>query len=525
MKNIKYILLVTSLIAFVACNDEEDFITSEEVIDLPELTPGSLDFSNYVALGASFTAGFTDGALFEAAQENSFPNILSQQFANIGGGTFTQPFMSDNTGGLLVGTTPVGAYRLVFNGSGPERLNNFLSGLGVPVPPIGTDATVSLESNFNNVGVPGAKSFHLTFPGYGALNPYFGRFATSATATMLGEVVVQNPTFFTLSEIGGNDVLSYATSGGIGVDRTGDFDVQGYEQLDITDPTVFGQVFDGVVTQLTANGAKGAVTNVPYITDLPFFTTVPNNALKLDADTAARLTGFFQAVTGIFAQGLISQGQIPAVAQALAAQYAITFNEGENRFLIDVPVSQANPLGFRQMAEEELLLLTIDRAALAQGYGSVVLTPDILQILGVLQVGGTPTQQQAALVLAAVSGVDDKDALDSNELLSIKTATDAYNTTIRSVATANALALVDLNEILSRAAKGGVVSGNYTLTTNLVTGGLVSLDGIHLTTRGYAVMANEFMRAIDTTYGSNFEASGSFVNAADYPTNYSPTLQ
>jgi len=85
------------------------------------------------------------------------------------------------------------------------------------------DPTVNLGSSFNNVGVPGAKSFHLTFPGYGSLNPYFGRMASSASATMLGDAAGQNPTFFTLSEIGGNDVLSYATSGGIGVDQTGNF--------------------------------------------------------------------------------------------------------------------------------------------------------------------------------------------------------------------------------------------------------------------------------------------------------------
>ncbi len=34
---------------------------------------------------------------------------------------------------------------------------------------------------------------------------------------------------------------------------------------------------------------------------------------------------------------------------------------------------------------------------------------------------------------------------------------------------------------------------NYTMTTNLVTGGMISLDGIHLTARGYAMMAKEII--------------------------------
>ena len=45
---------------------------------------------------------------------------------------------------------------------------------------------------------------------------------------MLEEAVSQNPTFFTLSEMGGNDVLSYSTSGGAGVDQTGNPDVTTY---------------------------------------------------------------------------------------------------------------------------------------------------------------------------------------------------------------------------------------------------------------------------------------------------------
>ena len=77
MKNIKYVLLAVILIGFTACNEIEDVDRAEDLVVLPELTSGDADFSNYVALGASFTAGFTDNALFIAAQENSFPNQLA----------------------------------------------------------------------------------------------------------------------------------------------------------------------------------------------------------------------------------------------------------------------------------------------------------------------------------------------------------------------------------------------------------------------------------------------------------------
>jgi len=101
--------LLISILGFIACNDPEDVnrIKEEEIIVLPELTVGTADFSNYVAVGASFTSGFTDGGLFKSSQENSFPNILAQQFANAGGGVFTQPTMNDNYGGLILGGNPI----------------------------------------------------------------------------------------------------------------------------------------------------------------------------------------------------------------------------------------------------------------------------------------------------------------------------------------------------------------------------------------------------------------------------------
>jgi len=524
---IKYIWIMAAVLGFSACENDDDTSGAEEVV-LPALSAGDADFSNFVSVGASFTAGFADNGLFIASQENSFPNTIAKQFAKIGGGDFTQPLMNDNFGGLALGGNRITDPRLVFGGAGPVPLESIIG----PVT-VSTDITMNPTGPFNNLGVPGAKSFHLVAPGYGnianfpaAANPYAVRLTGSTPdARILELAAAQNPTFFTLSEIGGNDVLGYAISGGTGVSQEGNLDPSTYGPNDITDTNVFASTLNTMVTTLTANGAKGAIGNLPNITSLPFFTTVPNNALEVDAATAANLTGFFQAVVGITTQVLIQQGVPPAQAQALAAQYGITFNEGPNRFLIDVPVSATNPLGFRQMTEEELLLLTIDTGALAEGYGSVVLTPEVGQVLVILQTGGTPTPAQAALILQAVSGIDDKDALDTDELGAIATATMAYNSSIEALAMNNGLALVDLNSILEEATTSGVQFDEFSLNTSLVFGGLASLDGIHLTPRGYALMANSFLEAIDATYGSNFKASGNVAKAADFVTNFSPTLQ
>jgi lysophospholipase L1-like esterase len=119
----------------------------------------------------------------------------------------------------------------------------------------------------------------------------------------------------------------------------------------------------------------------------------------------------------------------------------------------------------------------------------------------------------------------DKWVLLPSEQQEIKDATDAFNATIQATASQAGLAFVDANLLLQQLFIGELTSGNFSPTSSLVTGGIFSLDGVHPTARGYALIANEFMRAIDATYGSNFEASGNLVDVGDYPTNYSPMLQ
>ena len=508
MKHIKYLLLSTVVLGFTACNDVEDVLEANgETVETETpiaLTAGDLDLSNYVAVGPSFTAGYTDGAVFKAGQENSYPNILSKEFAKAGGGTFTQPLVSDNIGGLLLGGTQIAEPRLFFNGATPERLG------ATPT----TEAGIILTGPFNNMGVPGAKSFHLLAPGYGNLagvplglaNPYFARMASSPNATVLGDALAQNPSFFTLSLMGGNDVLSYALSGGTGVDQTGNPDVASYGGNDITDPAAFGQIFGLMVSQLTANGAKGVVTNVPDVTKVPFFNTVPHNPVPLDAATAGVLNsaGAYGAYNAGVAAAFGYLVSVNAVTQEDAdmeiAKRTITFAEGEgnalvimDEYLTDLTAINPALVSMRQATSADLVLLT---ASSLIPLGTGVAVP-----------------------------MGDEYVLTPQEITNIQTATDAYNMSIETVRTGAGLGIVDLKMILDQATSTGWSEGDFVLTANLVTGGAISLDGIHMTARGYAALANCYLRAADATYGSNFEASGNLVDIGTYPTNYSPMLQ
>ena len=112
-----------------------------------------------------------------------------------------------------------------------------------------------------------------------------------------------------------------------------------------------------------------------------------------------------------------------------------------------------------------------------------------------------------------MSPISDADALDTSELDAISNARMAYNSIIEGAAQNNGLAFVDVDELLEQSQVGIPFDGG-TLTSTFVTGGAFSLDGVHLTPRGYALVANESIRAINQTYGSTLPT----VNLGDYRT-------
>ena len=505
-KNLKYLGLIALAISFTACNDEEDFeqFLDEppmEAVTLPALNAGSADFSNYIAVGPSFSAGQSDGSVFLASQNNSWPNIISKEFAKVGGGEFKQPTMDDNYGGLSLGGTRISGPRLVFGGAGPVPLESIVG----PVT-VATDILNPPTGPFNNYGVPGASSFHFVAPGYGNItnlsaelaNPYAVRLTGSTpNASIIELAVAQNPSFFTLSLFGGNDVLGYST-GGAAVGT-------------ITPLATFEGALDIALAALTANGAEGVVSGTPHVTDLPYFTTVPYNAVPLDAATAALVNGAYAPYNGGLQAALVAlQGTGLFSAEEVAAR-TISFAEGQNAVVIE---------------DESLTDLgAIDPAFAAlpkirQATANDLLVLPSASFIGTLADPNNPTSVNGVGVPLA-----DKWVVTETELAQIITATDAMNASVEAAAQNYGIAYINLQPILAQAASTGIVFDDYNMDTRLVFGGLISLDGIHLTARGYALMANSFLDAIDTTYGSNFRASGNVAKADDFGVTYSPLLQ
>ncbi len=221
---------------------------------------GSADFSRYVAVGNSLTAGFADGGLYRSGQLNSYPNMLAGQFKLVGGGDFVQPLFSvDSANGsgylklvsLPTATSPFPKTVTV----APGAARGGLTANGLPL----------LRQFFGanqNLGVRAIKLPDVQTPGYGSVqgNPYFERLVKDPTKTYLSYVSdnIASATFFTCW-MGNNDVLLYATSGGM---------------TPISDASLFQTNYTALLNVLTANNRKGVITGIPTVTGTPFFTTV-----------------------------------------------------------------------------------------------------------------------------------------------------------------------------------------------------------------------------------------------------------
>lgn len=433
MKTFKhYIYISLSLVWLVACKTE---------INTPKPTHGTADFSTYISLGNSLTAGYADGGLYLNGQLNSYPSIIANQMLSVGGGTFTQPLFStaqaNGSGYLqLSGFSATGSPITT-----PVTTNLAIRGI-LPVPGFGN---VTLYSKYtgpiNNYGVPGIKLLNITYAPYGNLNGFYERLlpgdAPTNTTTYLSFVTSRPFTFFS-NWLGNNDALGYATSGGAG-------DV-------LTDPATFDALNTLLINTLTAKGAKGVVATIPDVTSIPYFNTVTEGAILAGVQKAN------PTVTGLFINALVS-----------GTTYAP-----------------------RLATPADLIVLTFPTSMI----GQPVNTP-----YGTLPYGLTP-----------YTPIDNQYVLDANEVTLTQTAVTAFNSSIVSTANTKGLAVFDAYTFLKNIKLNGLVIDGVSLNSNYISGGIFSLDGVHLTPRGYAIVANEFIKAINAKYGSSIP----LANVADY---------
>jgi len=503
-KNILFIALVAAGLA--ACEPE-----FKEELTNASYSAGDADFTTYVAIGNSLTAGYMDNSMSRVGQMYSYPNLLSQQFALVGGGAFTQPSYEEDVNNLggIAGLPGFGT-RLVIDASagGPE--------------PIAGTSTITLTPQakaYNNMGVPGAKSFHLLAAGYGnpaglalgQANPYFVRTATSPNTTVLADAMSLNPTFFT-NWIGANDVLAFATSGGVGVDQAGNLNPATYGGNDITDPSVFASVYSTIVTTLTSNGAKGVVATIPNVTSIPYFTTVPYAPLTTEAiGGTANITALNTQLYGPLKQVLTLLGQGDRINLLTEANPNPLLIKDESLANLQAQLTAAfTPAVGAQTAA--FIGATYGQARQATANDLILLTTRSV-------IGSAPAGVPAPFnVFGVTYPLQDQHVLSAAEKAVVNAATATFNQTIRAVAASKGLAVADMNAILSSltqgltAEDGQVYNADYFSTSRLSTA-LFSLDGVHPNARGYALIANEVIKVINEHYNAKLPQ----ISPAYYP--------
>jgi len=444
------IFIIASIVLLSSACDEYNELTA------PAIDFGSTNFTTFVAVGNSITAGYQSSSLYESAQMYSFGNLIAKHLNT----SFEQPLYSDPG-------TP-GRLEIV-------SLQPFISSANQQ---FGEPINSTLPRPYNNLGVTGALLYDILNATNanncasalfaGKPNPMFDlvlRNSALNIGSQFQQAAALNPTFITLW-IGNNDVLGYATSGGTSPSTP-------------TDVGTFTFLYNATAGAFASiPGAKVAVGNVFDVSTIAFFTTVgPQMAFSVPWGYLASL-----GAPGIIYQqhGEIIGSGIADSLTLLTGGVFITLPGGSYASLIGTPNGKFySDNGF---------------PALPPGI-------DTTKPFGVHPQNPWP----------------DALTLDAGEITTVQTAVTAYNNVIRDAATANGFALADVNTLLKSIRandfSGGTNINGINFKTTYVTGGLFSLDGVHPSNQAHGIIANTFISAIN----SKFSADIPLIDVATIP--------
>ena len=528
MKTLRYIFYSAALLTFATACEQElvDNAANPCPSDDPSIicpqapvppcpagaSAGSADFTKFVAIGTSYTAGFQAGALFNDGQNNSLGQILATQFECVGGGAFNQPAIKSEHGYNIfitpnpVGNTVLGRFKL--QGTPPQPAPVISGTEALPNPQVNpgfiyTGSAGAVPTNqLNNFGVQALFMGQAFIPETGnwagagtdpRFNPFYARFASdggAGGATLFTDAIssLTNGGTFFLFWLGMDDVMLHAAFGG---DPT-KAPLTPLEFESASNPG-FKYLYNNAIAGLMANPTlEGVIANYPDIFVMPHFTSVPWNAIPLDAATAGALTTNLANNYNNFLDGMAAAEYITVEE---AAMRKISYTAGQNAILInDETLTDLTPYMQGPYAG-------LQPYAMARQTKSTDIIP--LSAGAVLGVEIGPSQ-----ILGVSVPLSDQYVLIPSESQLIMTRLAEFNTHIKSVAEGQysaRLAFADVNQGMKNlvTAKAGIANGlTYTPNINPPTG-IYSEEGLHPNSRGYAVIANIFIDAINAKFGAS----------------------
>ncbi|MEE8468185.1 MAG: SGNH/GDSL hydrolase family protein [Planctomycetota bacterium] len=178
----------------------------------------------------------------------------------------------------------------------------------------------------------------------------------------------------------------------------------------------------------------------------------------------------------------------PPAVFAAAFQEVMARMSATGALLVVANVPDVATIPFLTSTEEvaELLGLPLDLIAALLGIvpGDFVV-PDAFPLIGEILTGLSSGPLPPHVVL------------DAGEVALIRAATATFNSIIAQEASARNAVFVDIHSFLSQLDTQGSVVNGQRLNTSFL-GGIFSLDGIHPTNTGYALVANEFIHAMNS---------------------------
>jgi hypothetical protein len=230
----------------------------------------------------------------------------------------------------------------------------------------------------------------------------------------------------------------------LGIEDVLDFAKSGGTIENLPSATSFQNAYTNLLEVMTANGSKGVLATIPDVSEMPYFTTIPWNGLTLDAASNTTLNSIYNPL-GYY------------------------FSVGSNPFMI--VDSTANDFAVRQILSTELLTLSL------------------------------PLDSVKCNQMGVLFPIRDEFVLDAGELQYLRGVIAEYNQVIRDLAAEYNLAVVNVNEF-SKNLQTGFTYNGVTMSSKFVSGGAYSLDGIHFNAKGNALLANEFIKSINSKYKS-----------------------
>ena len=424
---------------------------------------GSVSVKKYVAVGNSLTAGYQSNGLYASAQAYSYPNMISQQLAKAGAAldTFQQPIYSDP--GIPDPATGKAQRYVILSFTDPKNPVIGPEGLAP-----GTPKNSALARPYDNLGIPGIVVAHfLDTTNAGALAnaliPLVLRYGTGSPFPKsvykhvgMFKAMAQTPDLVTFW-LGANDVLGYATSGGV-------------KPTSPTPSATFGFLYKQALDSLRAllPNAKIVVATIPNVSAVPFFNTVgPKMAAGIPAGVYLRYQKHGNS-------GLAFDSTRLTVTEPGAPM--ITLKASAYAPLIGVKGGK----WYRDNA-----------------YPALPAGIDTNQIFGFHPQNPFPD----ALVL------------DFSEQSAAATAILEFNAAITGAATADGAAVFDAFSFFNVVKGSGYSIAGEKYTADYISGGLFSLDGVHPSSRGYAIIANKFIETMNSSFGMTVP----YVNVATIP--------